>query len=114
MLVRSPNVVGQLATASSSRSISISRGSDLSSRPLVGAGNSDLVSQQAATVFDHPVGPAHRIMRVWHAGSAAFEVVICPELIDEAEEVLTQRPLSRKRIALRLAEHFVEMLRGAG
>jgi putative PIN family toxin of toxin-antitoxin system len=56
-------------------------------------------------------GPAHRIVQSWLAGSASFEVVICPALIEELEEVLTQRQRMRKWIALDVAEHFVETLR---
>jgi len=56
-------------------------------------------------------GPAHQIVQSWLAGSAAFDVVICPELIAEVEEVLTQRPRMRKWIALDVAERFVETLR---
>lgn len=56
-------------------------------------------------------GPAHRIVQAWLAGSAAFDVVICPALIAEVEDVLTRRPRVRKLIALDVAEHFVETLR---
>ncbi len=56
-------------------------------------------------------GPAHRIVQAWLAGSAGFDVVICPALIEELEEVLTQRPRLRKWIALDVAEHFVETVR---
>jgi len=56
-------------------------------------------------------GPAHRIVQAWLAGSASFDVVICPALIAEVEEVLTQRPRMRKWIALDVAEHFVETIR---
>jgi putative PIN family toxin of toxin-antitoxin system len=56
-------------------------------------------------------GPAHRIVQAWLAGSAAFEVVICPTLIAEVDDVLTQRPRMRKWIALDVAERYVETLR---
>ena len=56
-------------------------------------------------------GPAHRIVQSWLSGSASFDVVICPALIAEVEEVLTQRPRMRKWIALDVAQHFVETLR---
>jgi putative PIN family toxin of toxin-antitoxin system len=56
-------------------------------------------------------GPAHRIVQSWLSGFAAFDVVICPELIAEVEEVLTRRPRMRKWIALDVAERFVETLR---
>jgi putative PIN family toxin of toxin-antitoxin system len=56
-------------------------------------------------------GPAHRIVQAWLAGSAVFEVVICPALIAEVEEVLTRRPRMRKWIARDVAEHFVETVR---
>ncbi|MEZ5376808.1 MAG: putative toxin-antitoxin system toxin component, PIN family [Acidimicrobiales bacterium] len=55
-------------------------------------------------------GPAHRIVQSWLAGAAAFDVVICPELIAEVEDVLTQRPMMRKWIPLDVAERFVEAL----
>lgn len=53
-------------------------------------------------------GLAHRIVQAWLAGSASFDVVICPALIAEVEEVLTQRPRMCKWIALDVAKHFVE------
>jgi uncharacterized protein len=56
-------------------------------------------------------GPAHRIVQSWLSGAAAFDVVICPELIAEVEEVLTRRPRMRKWIALDVAERFVETFR---
>jgi putative PIN family toxin of toxin-antitoxin system len=56
-------------------------------------------------------GPAHRIVQSWLAGSGAFDVVICPALIAEVEEVLIQRPRMRKWIALDVAERYVETLR---
>lgn len=43
-------------------------------------------------------GPAHRIVLAWLAGSASFDVVMCPALIAEVEEVLTQRPRLRRRL----------------
>ncbi len=56
-------------------------------------------------------GPAHRIVQAWLAGSSSFDVVICPALIAEVEEVLTQRPRLRRWIALDVAENFVETVR---
>lgn len=56
-------------------------------------------------------GPAHRIVQSWLSASGSFEVVICPALIAEVEEVLTRRPRMRKWIALDVAERFVETLR---
>ena len=56
-------------------------------------------------------GPAYRIVQSWLSGSARFEVVICPALIAEVEQVLTQRPRLRKWIALDVAERYVETLR---
>jgi len=55
-------------------------------------------------------GPAHRIVQAWLAGSASFDVVICPALIAEVDDVLTRRPRMRKWIALDVAERYVGTL----
>ncbi len=55
-------------------------------------------------------GPAHRIVQAWLSGSASFEVVICPALIAEVEDVLMRRPRMRKWIALDVAERYVGTL----
>ena len=55
-------------------------------------------------------GPAHRIVQAWLSGFASFDVVICPALIAEVEDVLKQRPRMRKWIALDVAERYVDTL----
>jgi hypothetical protein len=56
-------------------------------------------------------GPAHRIVQAWLTGSATFDVILCPALIAEVADVLTQRPRMRKWIDLDVAERYVETLR---
>jgi len=55
-------------------------------------------------------GASHRIVAAWLAGSADFEVVMCPELLGEVREVLTTRPRLRKWISLQNAALFVETI----
>ena len=56
-------------------------------------------------------GASHRIVQRWLAGSADFEVILCPRLIGEVGDVLTLRPRMRKWIDLDVAEHYVGTLR---
>ena len=55
-------------------------------------------------------GASHRIVAAWLAGSADFEVVMCPELLGEVREVLMTRPRLRKWISLQNATLFVETI----
>ena len=55
-------------------------------------------------------GPSHRIVQRWLQG-ASFEVVMCPTLLAEIDEVLTGRERLRRWIDLGLAERFVDTLR---
>ncbi len=59
-------------------------------------------------------GPSHRIVQRWLAGSADFEVILCPRLIGEVGDVLTLRPRMRKWIDLDVAERYVDTLRVLG
>ena len=55
-------------------------------------------------------GPSHRIVQKWLEGDA-FELVLCPMLLGEIEDVLTRRPRLRRWISLDLAERFVDVIR---
>jgi putative PIN family toxin of toxin-antitoxin system len=55
-------------------------------------------------------GASHRIIESWLSGSADFEVIMCPELLDEIREVLTTRPRLRKWISLDNATLFVDTI----
>jgi uncharacterized protein len=55
-------------------------------------------------------GASHRIIKSWLSGSADFEVVMCPELLDEVREVLTTRPRLRKWISLDDARLFIDTI----
>jgi putative PIN family toxin of toxin-antitoxin system len=44
------------------------------------------------------------------AGGASFEVVMCPALLDEIREVLTDRPRLRKWISLETATLFTDTI----
>jgi putative PIN family toxin of toxin-antitoxin system len=55
-------------------------------------------------------GASHRIIESWLSGSADFEVIMCPELLDEIREVLTTRPRLRKWISLDTATLFVDTI----
>jgi predicted nucleic acid-binding protein len=44
-------------------------------------------------------GASHRVIEVWLSGRAHFEVVMCPQLLGEIREVLTNRPRLRKWIS---------------
>ncbi|HUP75176.1 MAG TPA: putative toxin-antitoxin system toxin component, PIN family [Acidimicrobiales bacterium] len=51
-------------------------------------------------------GPAHRVVMAW-LEREAFELVICPALLDEVREVLTQRPRLRRWIDVDTAEAYL-------
>ena len=55
-------------------------------------------------------GPSHRIVQRWFEGGW-FELVMCPELLAEIDEVLTGRERLRKWIDLPTAERFVDTIR---
>ena len=55
-------------------------------------------------------GPSHRIVQRWLRGGS-FEVVMCPALLAEIDEVLTGRERLRRWIELGLAERFVDTVR---
>lgn len=55
-------------------------------------------------------GPSHRIIESWLAGTADFEIVMCPALLSEIREVLTTRPRLRKWISLETATLFVDTI----
>ena len=57
-------------------------------------------------------GPARRIVQAWLERDS-FEVILCPELLDEVREVLTERPRLRRWIDLPVAELFVARIEGA-
>ena len=51
-------------------------------------------------------GPSFRIVQRWLAG-ADFEVIMCPELLAEITDVLTERPRLRKWIDLTVAKDYI-------
>ena len=51
-------------------------------------------------------GASHRIVQSWMA-DANFEVVICPQLLDEVRDVLTRRPRLRRFIDIAVANDFI-------
>jgi len=55
-------------------------------------------------------GASHRIVMSWLAGTAEFELVMCPELLAEVREVLTARPRPRRWITLDGATQFVDAI----
>jgi putative PIN family toxin of toxin-antitoxin system len=55
-------------------------------------------------------GPSHRIAQRW-LRTGSFEIVMCPELLAEVSEVLTQRPRLRRWIDLEAAGTFIETIR---
>jgi putative PIN family toxin of toxin-antitoxin system len=55
-------------------------------------------------------GASHRIVQSWLTGTASFELVMCPALLDETREVLTARPRLRKWISLETATVFVDTI----
>ena len=56
-------------------------------------------------------GPPHRIVQRW-LKSGGFHIIICPKLLAEVTEVLTERPHLRQRIELADARQFVASLAG--
>ena len=54
-------------------------------------------------------GPPHRIVQAW-LERRDFEVVICPALLGEVQEALTERPRMRRWIDLPVAELYVETI----
>lgn len=57
-------------------------------------------------------GPPHRIVQAW-LYDAAYEVIICPEILAEVTMVLTERPRLRRWISTATAENFIETFRAA-
>ena len=57
-------------------------------------------------------GPSRRIVQAWLERDT-FEVIVCPELLAEVREVLTERPRLRRWIDLPVAELFVNRIEGA-
>ena len=55
-------------------------------------------------------GPSHRIVAAW-SERREFDLVICPTLVDEVEDVLTLRPRLRRWIDIDLAREYVDVLR---
>ena len=55
-------------------------------------------------------GASYRIVESWLTGTADFEVVMCPALLDEIREVLTTRPRLRKWVSLETATLFVDTI----
>lgn len=51
-------------------------------------------------------GPSFRIVQRWLAGEN-FEVMMCPELLAEITDVLTERPRLRKWISLAVAQDYI-------
>jgi len=54
-------------------------------------------------------GASFRIVQGWLAGGD-FEVVMCPELLAEITDVLTERPRLRKWIDLPAAESYIDTI----
>jgi putative PIN family toxin of toxin-antitoxin system len=82
------------------------------------ASRADLPSTATLVVLDANVfvsaaiqrGASYRIVQSWLAGGASFEVVMCPALLDEIREVLTDRPRLRKWISLETATLFTDTI----
>lgn len=55
-------------------------------------------------------GPSHRLLQAWRSGE--FELVVCPMLIEEVDDVLTTRPRLRKWIDLDFAQEYIGVLGG--
>jgi len=55
-------------------------------------------------------GPSHRIVAAW-SERREFDLVICPTLVGEVEDVLTLRPRLRRWIDIDLAREYVDVLR---
>lgn len=54
-------------------------------------------------------GASFRIVQRWLAGGD-FEVIICPELLGEVTDVLTERPRLRKWIDLEVAQDYIHTI----
>ncbi|MCP4960622.1 MAG: putative toxin-antitoxin system toxin component, PIN family [Actinomycetia bacterium] len=54
-------------------------------------------------------GASFRIVQRWLAGGS-FEVILCPELLAEITDVLTERPRLRKWIDLAVAEEYIHTI----
>ncbi len=54
-------------------------------------------------------GPSFRIVQRWLAGGD-FEVIMCPELLAEITDVLTERPRLRKWIDLAAAKDYISTI----
>ena len=54
-------------------------------------------------------GPPHHIVQAW-LERRAFEVVMCPTLLGEIRETLTERPRMRRWLELRVAELYIETI----
>lgn len=52
-------------------------------------------------------GASHRLVQHWLSGRADFDVVMCPELLEEITEVLTTRERLRRWIDIDTARRFV-------
>lgn len=55
-------------------------------------------------------GPPHRIVQKW-LESGAYEVLICPMILEEVSTVLTKRSRLRQWIDVSTAEQFIEAIR---
>ena len=55
-------------------------------------------------------GASHRIVMSWLAGTAEFQLVMCPRLLAEVREVLIARPRLRKWITMEDATEFVDAI----
>lgn len=55
-------------------------------------------------------GASHRIVMSWLAGTAEFQLVMCPRLLAEVREVLIARPRLRKWITVEDATEFVDAI----
>ena len=51
-------------------------------------------------------GPPHQVVEAW-LRDGAFDVIVCPNLLNEVREILTQRPRLRRWIDQSTAEDFL-------
>lgn len=54
-------------------------------------------------------GPSFRIVQRW-LNTSEFDLVMCPELLAEITDVLTERPRLRKWIALATASEYIQTI----
>lgn len=54
-------------------------------------------------------GASFRVVQRWFAGGG-FEVIMCPELLAEIADVLTERPRLRKWIDLTVAQGYIHTI----